>query len=147
MGSGFKPLPVFAWGVAFLSFAAIAFTVHHLRINAAQPETQSELDASRGEQPSPEWPLLEIEKKNDAYYAQATGISYRKEHCGTQVEDAVLLAMSRTFADSVMVMLAHEASCAVSRMRLSFLLLTCPLTAAPSATATRLSLIQRWLGS
>lgn len=108
MGSGFKPLPVFAWGVAFLSFAAIAFTVHHLRINAAQPETQSELDASRGEQPSPEWPLLEIEKKNDAYYAQATGISYRKEHCGTQVEDAVLLAMSRTFADSVMVMLAHD---------------------------------------
>ncbi len=108
MGFGFNPLRVLAWGVVILSVAVIVFTVHHLRINADQPETQSELDALRGEQPSPDWPPLEIEKKNDAHYARATGISYRKEHCGTQVENVVLLSMNHAFADSVIIQLAHD---------------------------------------
>lgn len=108
MGPRFNPLMVIAWGVVILSVAAIVFAAHHLRSNAAQPETQIELDALRGEQPTPEWPPLEIEKKNDAYYARATGISYRKEYCGRQVEDVVLLAMNHTFADNVIILLTQD---------------------------------------
>lgn len=87
---------------------AAGILISWLRANAAQPRSQTELDAARGYAPPPEWPFLEIQEKNDAYYAKAIGISYAKEDCGKSVTNTVIVTTSHTFSNDVILLLTQD---------------------------------------
>lgn len=78
-----------------------------LHSNATQPGSQEELDVVRGYAPN-QWPFFEIQEKNDAYYAAATGISYARDDCGKSVTDAISIRWSHTFSNDVIMFLSQD---------------------------------------
>ena len=107
MSARSSPSRTLIWAVALLLAAVFVLSVWHLRSNVSQPGSQAELDALRKPHEIA-WPPLEIEKQNDAYYARGTGIDDRKEHCGKEVTNLVVVHMNHSFAQDVLIQLADD---------------------------------------
>lgn len=95
------------WLAAALGFVVLGIGFQRLRDNAAQPSSQAELDQVRDDVPE-QWPFLEIVARNEAFQAEATGISYSRKNCGTDVDNVIVLQERHTFSDTVLIMLTAE---------------------------------------
>lgn len=99
---------IIAWTALVLVAIPAGILVSWLRANAAQPRSQTELDATRGYELRANWPFLEIQEKNDAYWAAAIGIPYANEQCGKSVTNAVVVTASHTFSNDLIILLTQD---------------------------------------